>query len=94
MADERTVLGEIAYSASRASCGVVCVLSTTARLPSRSHFRRSDDIACDNALETFGENGCLRQLYAHFQDWSRLHFISLHFSFLGSVALDSDIVPI
>jgi len=27
-------------------------------------------------------------------DWSRLHFINLHFSFLGSVTLDSDIVSI
>lgn len=27
-------------------------------------------------------------------DWSRLHFINLHFSFPGSVTLDSDIVPI
>jgi hypothetical protein len=47
-----------------------------------------------NALEGLGGNGCLRKLYAHFLDWSRLHFINLHFSFLGSVALDSDIVAI
>ncbi len=40
------------------------------------------------------ENGCLRRFYADFLDWSRLHFINLHFSFRGSVALDGDVVPI